>query len=81
MTTTSLEKFDQLLDARGLSCPLPILKTRTALKALPTGNILKVLTTDPGAIQDIASFCKTTGNELAGQGSSKDVYSFYIRKN
>ena len=81
MTTLSLERYDDLLDARNLSCPLPILKTRKALKGMSTGTVLKVLTTDPGAIQDIASFCKTTGNELVGQTSEQSIYSFYIRKN
>ena len=81
MTTLQKNHHDLLLDARGMNCPLPILKTRKALKGLPTGQTLKVMTTDPGAIQDIASFCKTTGDELTAQSNDEDVFNFFIRKN
>lgn len=53
-----------ILDATGLLCPLPVLKARRALKAVPPGGILEVLATDPGATQDFAHFCQTTGCEL-----------------
>jgi tRNA 2-thiouridine synthesizing protein A len=52
---------DTTLDARGLKCPLPVLKARRALKEVPAGGILRVLATDPGAEQDFAHFCETTG--------------------
>jgi tRNA 2-thiouridine synthesizing protein A len=54
------------LDARGLKCPLPVLKARKALKTVTVGTVLTVLTTDPGAPEDFAHFCRTTGNELIG---------------
>jgi tRNA 2-thiouridine synthesizing protein A len=54
------------LDARGLLCPLPVLKARKALKTVAVGEKLVVLTTDAGAPQDFVHFCATTGNELAG---------------
>jgi tRNA 2-thiouridine synthesizing protein A len=52
------------LDARGLKCPLPVLKARKILKDVPLGEVLTVLTTDPGAPADFAHFCETTRNEL-----------------
>ena len=55
---------DKLLDAKGLNCPLPILKTKKALNDVPNGGTLEVLATDPGFVADMASFCRTTGNEL-----------------
>ena len=55
---------NQLLDAKGLNCPLPILKAKKALKDVPTGGTLEVLATDPGSVADFAAFCRTTGNEL-----------------
>jgi tRNA 2-thiouridine synthesizing protein A len=55
---------DSTLDATGLLCPLPVLKARRALKAVPAGGILEVLATDPGAIKDFEHFCHTTGCEL-----------------
>ena len=55
---------DSTLDATGLLCPLPVLKARRALKAVPAGGILEVLATDPGAIKDFEHFCRTTGCEL-----------------
>ena len=55
---------NQLLDAKGLNCPLPILKAKKALKDVPAGGTLEVLATDPGSVADFAAFCRTTGNEL-----------------
>ena len=55
---------DQTLDAKGLNCPLPILKTKKMLTQVPAGGTLEVLATDPGSVADMASFCRTTGNEL-----------------
>ena len=55
---------EQVLDAQGLNCPLPILKAKKALKDVPTGGTLRVLATDPGSVADFAAFCRTTGNEL-----------------
>ena len=55
---------DQVLDVKGLNCPLPILRAKKALKDIPTGGTLQVLATDPGAVKDFEAFCRTTGNEL-----------------
>ena len=55
---------DKTLDAKGLNCPLPILKTKKMLNEVPAGGTLEVLATDPGSVADMASFCRTTGNEL-----------------
>ena len=59
---------DKLLDARGLNCPLPILRTKKALNDLSSGHVLKVLATDPGSVQDFAAFCKQTGHALLEHG-------------
>ena len=55
---------DQLLDAKGLNCPLPILRAKKALKDVAVGGTLEVLATDPGAVKDFEAFCRVTGNEL-----------------
>ena len=57
-------KVDQVLDAKGLNCPLPILKTKKAVEALSAGQVLKVETTDPGSKNDMSSWAKRTGNEI-----------------
>ena len=59
--------FDKDLDARGLNCPLPILRTKKALGELQSGQVLRVIATDPGSVKDFAAFCKQTGNELLSQ--------------
>lgn len=69
-----------LLDAKGLQCPLPVLKARKALKEVPAGAVLTVLATDPGAVKDFQSFCETTGCELLDWSEAEGVYSFHIRK-
>jgi tRNA 2-thiouridine synthesizing protein A len=68
------------LDARGLKCPLPVLKARRALKDLPAGGLLRVLATDPGATKDFAHFCETTGCVLVESGREDDVLRFILRK-
>lgn len=71
---------NQLLDAKGLNCPLPILKTKKALKDVPVGGTLEVLATDPGSIADMAAFCRSTGNELVESSQESDVYRFVIKR-
>jgi tRNA 2-thiouridine synthesizing protein A len=68
------------LDARGLICPLPVLKARKALKSVPIGEILTVLATDAGAPQDFVHFCATTGNELVGTQQVADHARISIRR-
>ncbi|HWA42481.1 MAG TPA: sulfurtransferase TusA family protein [Hypericibacter adhaerens] len=72
MTTT--------LDARGLKCPLPVLRARKAMKEITPGGLLRVLATDPGAPKDFVHFCATTGHELVESSESQGVYSLVIRK-
>lgn len=68
------------LDARGLNCPLPILKTKKAIKEVPVGDTLKVLSTDPGSVKDMDAFCRTTGNDLLETGQDGDTFTFLIRR-
>ncbi|HSO29184.1 MAG TPA: sulfurtransferase TusA family protein [Candidatus Sulfomarinibacteraceae bacterium] len=68
------------VDARGLSCPMPIVRTAQAMKTLASGAILEVLATDPGSVKDFAAWCRSTGNELLEQTSDGAVYRFVIRR-
>ena len=68
------------LDARGLKCPLPVLKARRALQTVAPGGLLRVLATDPGAVKDFAHFCETTGCELVESGKDGEVLRFLLRK-
>ena len=72
--------FDQELDARGLSCPLPILKTKKALNELMSGQILKIVATDPGSVKDMQAFAKQTGNALLSSGEENKTFVFHMRK-
>ena len=69
----------KLYDAKGLNCPLPILKAKKALGGLSTGDTLEVLSTDPGAVKDFEAFCRQTGNELLESNEDSGVYSFLIK--
>jgi len=71
---------DETLDAIGLDCPLPLVKTLQTLENLDTGQVLQVLCTDPGSITDFQIFCKTTGNELLSHSANDGVYSFLIKR-
>lgn len=71
---------DQTLDAKGLNCPLPILKAKKALKDVPKDGTLEVLSTDPGSVADFQAFCRTTGNDLLEHDQESDVYRFLIKK-
>jgi len=68
------------LDAKGLNCPLPILKARKALKEVPSGGTLEILATDPGSVADFEAFCRQTGNELLEHAQDGGVYRFLIKK-
>jgi tRNA 2-thiouridine synthesizing protein A len=70
---------DQVLDVKGLNCPLPILRARKALKEMPMGATLSVLATDPGAVKDFEAFCRTTGNQLLESKVEGGVYTFLIK--
>ncbi len=71
---------DKVLDAKGLNCPLPILKAKKALKDVPDNGTLEILSTDTGSVADFAAFCRTTGNELLEHGEEGGVYTFLIKK-
>ncbi len=68
------------LDTRGLNCPLPILKAKKALADMLSGEILKVVATDPGSIRDFQAFARQTGNELVEQESSNDEFIHFLRR-
>jgi tRNA 2-thiouridine synthesizing protein A len=72
--------FDKELDARGLSCPLPILKTKKALNELASGQVLKVVTTDPGSVKDMQAFANQTGNTLVQSGAQDKDFEFFLKK-
>jgi tRNA 2-thiouridine synthesizing protein A len=69
-----------ILDAKGLKCPLPVLKARKAMRELPVGGVLRVLATDPGAAKDFEHFCKTTGHRLLAAREERGVLVFEIAK-
>ncbi len=71
---------DETLDAKGLNCPLPILKAKKALKGMDDGKVLEILSTDPGSIADFEAFCRTTGNELMEHAANDGVYTFLIKR-
>ena len=73
-------EITQTIDARGLSCPMPIVKTAQAVKAIPSGAAIELIATDAGSIKDVAAWCKATGNELVEQTSDGAVYRFVIRR-
>jgi tRNA 2-thiouridine synthesizing protein A len=68
------------LDARDLTCPLPVLRARKAIKHLAPGDILEIAATDPAAVRDFPAFCEATGNELVCAEQTGGVYTFRIRK-
>jgi len=70
----------QTLDVKGLSCPLPIVKTAQAVKLLGSGDVIEVLATDPGAVPDFDAWCRTTGNPLVEQSEEAGVYRFLVQK-
>lgn len=71
---------DQTLDAKGLNCPLPILRAKKALQGMGSGATLEVLATDPGAVKDFQAFCRTTGNELVESTTEGKIFRFLIRR-
>ncbi len=68
------------LDTRGLNCPLPILKTKKALADMASGDVLRVVSTDPGSTRDFQAFARQTGNELVEQTSEGDVFVHLLRR-
>ena len=72
--------FDKELDARGLGCPLPIIKTKKSLNEMTSGQILRVIATDPGSVADMQAFTEQTGNPLMSSEVQNKDYVFFIKK-
>ncbi|MBV8633362.1 MAG: sulfurtransferase TusA family protein [Burkholderiaceae bacterium] len=72
--------FNKELDARGLNCPLPILKTKKALAEMTSGQVLRVVATDPGSVRDFQAFARQTGNELVSHSEENKEYIFLMRR-
>ena len=72
--------FDEELDASGLNCPLPILRTKKALNPMEAGKVLHIIATDPGSVKDMDAFCKQTGNKLVDTAEEGNKFHFYIQK-
>ena len=72
-------QVDKELDARGLNCPLPILRAKKALAEMQSGQVLKIVATDPGSVKDFAAFAKQTGHALLEQSEAEKVYTFFMK--
>lgn len=72
--------FDKELDARGLNCPLPILRAKKALNDMQSGQVLKILATDPGSVKDFQAFAKQTGNDLLQQAEADKQFTFFLKR-
>ena len=75
-----MSNFDQELDARGLNCPLPILRAKKTLNAMSGGQILKIMATDPGSVKDFEAFAKQPGNELLDSSELDGEFHFMLKK-
>ncbi|MDB5824716.1 MAG: sulfurtransferase TusA family protein [Herminiimonas sp.] len=73
-------EFQKELDARGLNCPLPILKAKKALADMATGDVLRVMATDPGSVRDFQAFARQTGNVLLEQSETHSEFVFFMRR-
>jgi len=72
--------FDQELDARGLNCPLPILRAKKTLNGMAAGEVLKIVSTDPGSVKDFEAFASQTGNELLSSSEEGGEFHFMMKK-
>jgi tRNA 2-thiouridine synthesizing protein A len=77
---TETMEFQKDLDARGLNCPLPILKAKKALAEMETGEVLRIVATDSGSVRDFQAFAKQTGNALLAHSQSNGEYTFFMRR-
>ena len=75
-----MANFDLELDARGLNCPLPILRAKKSINELSSGQLLNIIATDPGSVKDFQAFCKQTGNELLESSEANGEFIFQIKK-
>jgi tRNA 2-thiouridine synthesizing protein A len=72
--------FDKELDARGLNCPLPILRAKKSLNDMQSGQVLKIVATDPGSVKDFQAFSRQTGNELLSQAEANREFTFFLKR-
>ena len=79
-SSSAVDKVDAEVDARGLNCPLPILKAKKALAGMSSGQLLRVLATDPGSLRDFQAFARQTGNELVEQSQQGDIIAHVMRR-
>lgn len=73
-------QITQTVDARGLSCPMPIVKTAQAIKTVPSGGFVEVLATDPGSVKDFAAWSRSTGNDIVEQSAAGGIFRFVLRR-
>jgi tRNA 2-thiouridine synthesizing protein A len=76
----STVQINRELDVKGLNCPLPILRAKKALADMSSGDVLRVIATDPGSVKDFAAFCKQTGNALLSSEEAASAFTFLIAK-
>ena len=72
--------FDKEMDARGLNCPLPILRAKKALTDMTSGQVLRIVATDPGSVKDFQAFAKQTGNELLSHAEAQKEFTFFMKR-
>ena len=73
-------QHDKEIDTRGLNCPLPILRAKKALADVPSGQVLKIVATDPGSVKDFETFSRQTGHTLLSHAEANGEFTFYMRK-
>jgi TusA-related sulfurtransferase len=77
---SSVHHFDREIDTRGLNCPLPILRAKKALAEMASGQVLRIVATDPGSVRDFQAFARQTGNELLGQDTAGKEFNHYLKR-
>jgi len=75
-----MEEFDEQVDATGLNCPMPILRAKKALTGLTSGQVLKIIATDPGSVKDFEAFARQTGHQLLQSQNEGERFTYLIRK-
>jgi tRNA 2-thiouridine synthesizing protein A len=73
-------QYDREVDARGLNCPLPVLRTKKALNDMQSGQVVRIVATDPGSVRDFEAFARQTGNALLDQGESDGTFWFLLKR-
>ncbi|HPT50956.1 MAG TPA: sulfurtransferase TusA family protein [Accumulibacter sp.] len=72
--------YDRELDVKGLNCPLPILRTKKTLAEMSSGEVLRILATDPGSVKDFQAFARQTGNELLSSTETQKVFEYFLKR-